>query len=410
MVSVQGATLAGMAAAARLARLGHPVTVHTCGEPLGGRWAPAGDAESSLPPLIILPAAWRDLFKKTGRALDPELARRGLRFAPAPPVRHLFDDGTSLDLPSERGAQFYALAERYGTSVAERWRDLLDGADDAWTAARRFGVESPASPASPAHRRSLWLDRTLADLADRVDEPHLARILLDLRFPAGTASTAAPGLLATRLAVERQFGRWQLVDGDGHARPSSLLLELLIERLSARGVQIVDEPAESPDIDCLPHRPRTAWWRLRVPLAQAPLIGYAALDPASSVDSLHHETSQTIDHTSSQVVISWRVPHPDGARQLTWDYRSTRRDLAWGLEPRRAREILARPAIDDHGSLRASVCSPAGPEPWAELSSAALAVYELHERLTGQDCRPTNRDFRLPPVPRPRRALGASEK
>ena len=57
--------------------------------------------------------------------------------------------------------------------------------------------------------------------------------------------------------------------------------------------------------------------------------------------------------------------------------------------------VAARPS-DCSQVARASAASPAGPEPWAQLGSAALAVYELHERLTGEDSRPTNVAFRMP--------------
>ncbi|HMR49221.1 MAG TPA: FAD-dependent oxidoreductase [Arachnia sp.] len=381
MVAVQGATLAGLAAAARLARLGHDVTLHTGGDPLGGRWSTA------MPSVIVLPAAWRDLFKKTGRALDPELAKVGLRLMEAPPARHRFDDGTELELPTERGAQYHALAARYGPAAGGRWRDVLDGADDAWAAARRHGVESPDRPRGATGTRALWLDRTLANLADRVDEPHLARILLDLRFPAGTSSPKAPAFLTTRLAVERTFGRWQLVDEQGRPQPASRLVSLLVARLRDRGVRLVDEDVAEPDIDCRPHRPRPSWWRPGPPAAEAPWVSVTEGVGASTAGIV-----EEIDHSSSRPVLTWARP----GEALVWDYGTTRRDLAWGLAPRRAADVLARPPVDDGGLLRASCCSPAGPEPWAELSSAALAVYELHERLTGEDCRPTNRDFRPP--------------
>lgn len=392
MVAIQGATLAGLAAAARLARLGHSVTLHTAGDPLGGRWSPQAQA---MPFVIALPAAWRDLFKKTGRAFDPELARAGLRLVEAPPVRHRFADGTVLELPSERGAQYHAIAARFGSAAAGRWRDILDGADDAWAGARRYGVESPARPEGKKGIRALWLDRTLADLADRVDEPHLARILLDLRFPAGTSSPKAPALLATRLAVERTFGRWHLVDERGRPHPSSRLVSLLVDRLHDRGVEIVDGHSTRPDVECRPHRPRTPWWRPAPPPTEAPRIALVEGIRDGS-DASPTGVVEEIDHSSPRLTISWARSVPGDEQTLVWDYATPRRDLSWGLAPRKAADVLARPPIDDDGLLRASCCSPAGPEPWAELSSAALAVYELHERLTGEDCRPTNRDFRLP--------------
>lgn len=379
---IRGATLAGIACAARLAKLGHLVELDTGGDDLGAHWSPAQDR---LAPVLTLPATWRDLFKKSGRTLDAELARSSLELIEAPPAIHRFADGAELPLPTERGRQFAILTARYGQPVAERWRDTLDALDEVWLAARRFGVESPASPSAGADLRALWLDRTLADIAERVGHPHLAEIVLSLAPLAGTRSRHAPGLLASRLVVERTFGRWRLVDADGAALPATRLLGLLEERLATRRVRVVEGlGAEEHSVDCLP---------------RAPLLTRAALAPATShswEDRAGEEPfSEVIDHTGRWPVVTWRVPTAEGVSVLTRDYNHAHRAVSWGLEPRSARSVLRRVPIDRPGAPpRASACSPAGPEPWAELASAALAVYEVHERLTGEDCRPTNRSRR----------------
>lgn len=404
MVAIRGATLAGVAAAARLSRLGHDVTLHTAGVRPGGRWTPDSHqdhAVDAMPQVITLPAAWRDVFKKSGERSTPSFARAGLRLVAAPPAVHRFADGSELELPTERGAQYHALAARYGDAVAARWRTLLDDADDVWLAARRAGVEAPHRPES-REAATLWLDRTLTDLADRITHPHLARILLDLRFSAGTSSLKAPGILATRLAIERTFGRWQVVDEQDLPQPPSALLALLLSRAKTRGVRITDEPTDSADIDCLPHCPKTPWWRPSVRPADAPQVSHRIDDrpPGAGVREI-------VDHAGPQAIIAWERAVPDGRLVTTWDFRTPRHDLQWGIAPRRAQDVLARISVGDGPPLRASSCSLAGPEPWAELSSAALAVYELHERLTGEDCRPTNRDFTLP---RLRRKSGLPQK
>ena len=79
------------------------------------------------------------------------------------------------------------------------------------------------------------------------------------------------------------------------------------------------------------------------------------------------------------------------------DHRSATPRSEWGLAPASWRSWLARPPLrGPDGRWRASASSPAGNEPWAELLSAALAVYEIHESLTGEDIRPTNRGPRAP--------------
>lgn len=384
MLKIRGATLAGMASAARLAKLGHEVELLSDTIPAGGRWAGAGP--SPLPPVISLPATWRDLFKKSGRTLDAELSRTGLSLVPAPPTIHRFADGSELALPTERGRQFAVLSDRYGTPVAERWRDLLDELDDVWMAARRFGVERPEAPATRAQRASLWLDRSLADAADRAGHPHLSQIVVAVGPLAGTGSRRAPGLLAGRLAVDRMFGRWHIVDAAGAPQPGTRLIDALTDRLATRRVTVTDAPVERSgqdliSIDC---RPPAVSLPARPALAPA----CSQTREAGTVEEL----SETVDLSGAAPVVTWRIPSAEGTTVLTHDHTRARRSAEWGAEPRSARAILRRPPVQaGDGALRASAASPAGPEPWAELASAALAVYELHERLTGEDCRPTNR-------------------
>ena len=299
MVRVRGATLAGMAASARLARLGHEVTLVTDGAP-----------RDTLPDAILLPAAWRDLFKKSGAHLVTALNGAGLELVEAPAEVHMLADGTRLELPTERGAQWRALSAQLGEDEATRWRDLVDDLDDVMVAFRRHALEGTLPVTTAAQRSALWLDRTLGDVAGR-----LTGGLRELVLACGPDADS-PAISALPLSVSRTFGRWRLTPGGNGA-----LVDLLIARLVERGVRIVDGDAGPVDLDC---------------------TGY-------------------------------------------------------GAAPRTAAEWLARaPIVGADGRLRASAASPAGPEPWAQLGSAALAVYELHERLTGEDSRPTNVSFRMP--------------
>lgn len=301
MLIVRGATLSGMAAAARLARLGHEVTLDR-----------AGHAVDPLPRTIVLPATWRDLFKKSGAHLVTALNGAGLELVEAPPTRHELGDGTVLDLPAERGAQYYALSDAFSEEEAGRWRDLLDDLMPVWEAFRRHALEGTEPVRTKQQRSALWLDRTVADVAGRLTTP-LADVVLAL-------GPERPGMAALPLLLERMFGRWQVTEA-GVPQPAERLVDLLWARLADRGVQIVDSNDGPADIDCRPHAPTTRWWQRR------PALG---------------------------------TP------------------------------------IDDGGQLRASSTSPAGAAPWGQLASAALAVYELHERLTGEDPRPTNKAFTLP--------------
>jgi UDP-galactopyranose mutase len=108
-VVVIGGGLAGLAAAARLAKAGHQVELYERSETLGGTWAPYRLASSAMadnaPSIIGFPAPWRDLFRKSGRPLEAELARMGYVLEPAQPAEMIFADGTDLTLPTDRGGQ-----------------------------------------------------------------------------------------------------------------------------------------------------------------------------------------------------------------------------------------------------------------------------------------------------------------
>src|SRR5215217_7911906 len=96
-IAVVGGGVAGMAAAARLARLGHAVDLYEQAGVLGGSWAPYELADGVLvddaPAVLGFPAPWRDLFRKSGRPLEAELARSGYALAPAELPRLIFADG-----------------------------------------------------------------------------------------------------------------------------------------------------------------------------------------------------------------------------------------------------------------------------------------------------------------------------
>lgn len=386
MLTVRGATLAAVAAAARLARLGHHVTLATGGIPLGQRWAPRegpeGECVDALSPIVTLPAAWRDLFKKTGAHLVTALNGAGLELVPAPATIHRLPDGTEFALPAERGSQHRAISARFGQSEANRWRRMIDELDGYWAAFRGHALEARDPVTTAIQRRGLGLTRTVGDLASELTSPLSA-------IPLALGRVDAPALAALTLSVERTFGRWQLVDSAGQPRRVSTLIDLLGERLSSLGVIVIADDSRTPDIDCLPVAPRRPPWRSGPVPNPRPIINQEMI-PGDGIRGAR----EIVDHVAK--TRTWLTPRGRGLLATTVGFGGGPPDPAWGLALRTPRDWLRRPPIVDGERLSASACSPAGPEPWAELSSAALAVYELHERVTGGDARPTNRNFRLP--------------
>ena len=115
-VVVIGGGLGGMASAARLAKLGHEVTLLERMPQLGGAVSfvtSEGFSWDAGPTSTLLPGVLRDLFRKSGRPLEKEL-----ELVPLELVReHHFADGTSVTLPGgSRGAQVTAIDEAEGYS------------------------------------------------------------------------------------------------------------------------------------------------------------------------------------------------------------------------------------------------------------------------------------------------------
>lgn len=310
-VTVLGGTFAGVSAAARLARAGHHVTL--VAEP---GWGDALRADFGA--TLDFPAPWRDLFKKTGRPAAGALGLHGLELAAD-------TDGP----PTDRAGVWYADVAALGEPAARAWRDLVDAADDVWQAVRPLGAESELTPQAVV-RAGLHPRRSLADVARTLPHPELAERLDRLAAARGLTAADAPAWLLSRLAVARTFGRWRLIDDSGAAVPASALVDVLADRLDARGVQVVEAPAD------------------------------AAAD--ATVDT--HDPG-----------VRWRRPR-------RWPHRDSFVD-----------QLLARPPLRTPGRpgrFHASASSPAGNEPWAQLLSGALASYAVHALLTGEDIRPTN--------------------
>lgn len=367
MIVVVGAALPGLAAAARLARVGHQVVVldRRPHPPTAGVGLSPLDAD---PNLIVLPAAWRDLFKKSGRPLAGELGRHGLRLVPGPAPTYTTSAG-EIVLPAERAGQWRSLVEAVGPQAAADWRDLLDRLDAAWLALRPLGVEAEftARRLDRATRTALRTGETLADLARRAGP--LGSLFTELAVRRDSDPRRAPSWLGTRLSIERTFGRWQLIDDRDTPQPAVLLIDVLRQRLADRGVELRWDTevhrvrpgrviTAGDDLDCRAVIVTTSPWQ------------HAALTGGRPPRRL------TAAATAGPQWRSWRTL----------------------LDLPRLRTSLP-------GVYAASEFSPAGPEPWAQLLTGALAAYRVHEHLTGQDMRPTNREWSPPPLPRQARTV-----
>jgi UDP-galactopyranose mutase len=423
-VVVVGGSLAGMAAAARLAKAGHPVELYERTATLGGRWAaselPSVGPVDAAPGLLPFPAPWRDLFRKSGRPLEAELARSGHALVPAPPVRYRFADGTVLSLPTERGAQHATLRAAFGPGPADRWRDLLDELDEVWQTLRPLGLEYPLEGRRQLPRpvrARLHARRSLAWLAARLDEPHLEALVRSLAHRHGSRPEHTPAWVAVDLSVSRTFGHWHLAATDPVAHPadtgrSSVLVEALTARLALRRVKVhvgtavqglevsggrvvgvrtaagsrpaaavlvTTDPWHLVD-DLLPARAAAGLRRRtrRLRPAAAPAVEHQWLDrPARTV-------TETVELAADGTpVISWARPVGDGTVVSWHDYGRTAPTPSAGAAWRGWRSWLDRPPVtpDLPGLHTAGPASAGGDGPSQVILSGALASYACHDAL-----------------------------
>jgi phytoene dehydrogenase-like protein len=426
-VVVIGGGLAGLAAAARLAKTGHQVELYERSEVLGGTWAPyrlaSGVKVDDAPAIIGFPAPWRDLFRKSGRSLEAELARMGYALEPAQPATMVFADGAELILPTDRGGQYATLAAAYGSSLAERWRVLLDRLDVVWQTLRGLGFEAELRSRrqlDKTARRSLFGHRmTLADLAISLDHDHLGALIRSIAYRSGSIPEQTPAFAAVELSMQRTFGRWQVVPLDtssGHdVGRSSVLVEALAARLELRKVRVHlgcpvegihlrnghvtavatndgDHPAAAVIATCDPWQtfndllPITVARRTRRQLrrlspAAAPTITHHQV-PASA--ALLHETV-TFSKAGVPSINYFRQVRDNGLR-TTHDFNATLPHAGYGVAWSGFASWLRRPSVttDIPGLYTASPSSPAGPRASAVVLSAALAAYGCHEHLRAE--------------------------
>ena len=211
-VVVVGGGFAGLSAAARLAKLRHQVTLVESTDRLGGRLhghVVDGHAWQLDVDSVSLPGVFRDLFRKSGRPLE-----RVLDFTKTEGRRHLFKDGTVLDLPlGNRGDQHDAISAVFGE---DEWSPWVDRYADVWDTIRRTALDEvlpgKAAFAAPA-RKLLKPRRTVAALDRDFKDVRLAKIVLDPFRLAGQDRRTVPAFLAVGHYVERSFGRWRFDGG-----------------------------------------------------------------------------------------------------------------------------------------------------------------------------------------------------
>jgi phytoene dehydrogenase-like protein len=240
-IVVVGAGVAGLAAAARLAKLRHDVVVLEQRSRVGGAVARVesdGFAWDSGPSSTLLPAVIRDLFRKSGRPLERyvDLELRAVA------RRHVFADGAVVDLPTgSRGAQTRAVDAGLGAGAGADWTAFVDEQADTWQALRRSVLDDPDGGERLRDRpvvAALGGSASLARLLKRRFRDERLRLMAGASFELnGSRLRDVPRFGSVEPYVERAFGVWRPSGGMAD------LVEALAVRLDERRV---DTRLETP--------------------------------------------------------------------------------------------------------------------------------------------------------------------
>lgn len=223
-ISVIGAGVGGMSAAARLAKNGHQVTIFENSDRSGGKcrteWF--GDyAFDTGPSLLTLPAVYRDLFLKTGKRIE-----HLLEIAPVDPAfNYHFADGKSVVFPNLSNPQTYLEIEKtFGSDASADWKQIMERAERMWEVSRESFVESELTSIWPLlKRRNIFQQvkeiapfTSLRKIGSKLDlDPHLKMIIDRYATYTGSDPRSAPAVLLTIAFVESTFGAWHIKGGVG---------------------------------------------------------------------------------------------------------------------------------------------------------------------------------------------------
>ena len=214
-VVVVGGGFGGLATAARLAKLGHDVTLLERSATLGGALSSvrAGAfAWDAGPTSMLLPAVVRDLFRKSGRPVEQELD-----LVPLPVVReHRFEDGTRLVLPTGSRADQAAAVEELGAGLGERWAAYVDSFATDWELLRRDYLERPFHPdLAPRELTRLLASREMLSrrLKRAFHDPRLRLVAAHPFVADGHDPRNVPAWQGVTAYLEQRFGVWTVPGG-----------------------------------------------------------------------------------------------------------------------------------------------------------------------------------------------------
>ena len=218
-VVVIGAGMGGMCTAARLAKMGHSVTVLEASERFGGKCRSEtidGFTFDTGPTLLTIPAVYRDFFQRTGKHLGQVLT-----LEPVDPSFHYrFADGSEVLFSNlSRKKTLDAIEKSFGKDSAGQWDEALKTAEAMWDVSREPFIEHELKLRSffkPTSLRDLFIIKPWRSLRRSLLKDKRLQMIMD-RYAtySGSDPRKAPLVLSTIAFIEEAFGAWHVRGGMG---------------------------------------------------------------------------------------------------------------------------------------------------------------------------------------------------
>ena len=251
-VGVVGGGLGGLAAACTLAARGHAVTLYERNGWFGGKAATL-DVEGYHfdmgPTILIMPSVLRRVFSEAGRNMDDYLELVELD----PQWRCMYEDGSVLDLTSDRGRMrdnLEALAP--GTGLADGYERFMKTSERLERISNDFflwrsvgsvrdtlSLGETFSPAVLADLVAMRFGRTVAETVRHdIKDPRAAQMVDHFTQYVGSSPAASPAVLCGIANMQVGEGVWYPMGGTGAipAALAKLATELGVQMVSGRKV------------------------------------------------------------------------------------------------------------------------------------------------------------------------------
>lgn len=338
-VVVVGGGFGGMASAARLAKLGHDVTLLDRAPTLGGALGQVRVDDFTFdtgPSTTLLPAVLRDLFRKSGRPLEREID-----LVPVEVVReHRFADGSSLSLTGgSRAAQKHAF-EALRPGLGEAWVQYVDTLGEVWEQLRKEYLERPWDP-DLAHRDAAAILASRAtlgrELHRRFDDPRPRLVAAHPFLADGHDARRVPAWMGTVSYVELKFDAWTVAGGLGRladvmasrlatrkvdVRTSTPVLDLIVHDGRVRSVLTADGELAADAVVCAvdPHQfPALRRWTRRTRATSLPSLTHLGL--VGELEPWIRAAGETVLHGEPTLVLRHGGAAPEGHSVLTVQHR-----------------------------------------------------------------------------------------